>query len=40
MARLGGGIGVVRFVIDPLETKAAFLFRGNGATLSCKENVL
>lgn len=41
LARLGGGIGVIRFVSDPLETKDVFLLRGNGATLSCaKENVL
>lgn len=42
LARLGGGIGVDRFVIVPLEDKNAdFLLRGIGATLSCdKENVL
>lgn len=41
LARLGGGIGVDRFVIVPLEENADFLLRGIGATLSCdKENVL
>lgn len=41
LARLGGGIGVVRFVMDPLEENGDFLLRGNGATLSCaSENVL
>lgn len=40
LVRLGGGIGVVRFVSVPLEENVDFLLRGNGATLSCKENVL
>lgn len=41
LARLGGGIGVTRFVIVPLDENVDFLLRGNGATLSCdKENVL
>lgn len=41
LVRLGGGIGVVRFVMDPLEENGDFLLRGNGATLSCaSENVL